>query len=170
MKHKTSVSAASVQAQYIPQTDRYLVEAANVLLANYKNPADFLLFLADCQEWACVSLREVKDYRELNASHHYSLNILTKELIPVWFSSPDNPTKLLSKALHNVDDYIGGSGLNDLIVQILIGFSYEIIGGGISEDYLARTITGITVLKQIASILHRDGSDEWLNSFKTKAA
>jgi K+ transporter len=134
---------------------RHLIKGAEQLVANYKTPAEFLIFISDALQW-------VHDYEVDNPKHetnkdpHFNLLVIIEEIITPWINSTEeNKIETIASGIEKLHDMFGYEGHHESIGRIMATYAkYMTNFGSFDPEIMDNSMHGINTLTKIGYSLY----------------
>jgi hypothetical protein len=126
-------------------TERYLTEAANILMKGFKTPGRFLSFLTEALYW--TSEKELSDGKGTDRT--FFIRMLIREVLQPWLKGGSHMIKEIGVGLHE----LAGNGeyeeYNKGLAIITKGFGISMQGLLYNPEYLDDNLAGIQVMFRV---------------------
>jgi len=125
------------------------VRAAECLLRAYKSPADFLLFLNDALTWIHHHQVRQPEYSH-GKDNHFSIQVVIEEIVVPWIGAQENALSVVAEGISRLHSFHGWDGQMETMSRLLEAFGYYENESHSYPQYMAKHLTGINVMYQIA--------------------
>jgi hypothetical protein len=114
----------TVQIQKNETPERHLIDAANILIEGFKEPANLLEFLTRTFIWFEYATEKKDSYPQAKKSTYTSVSMIEK-LVQPWLKNDENVVQEISEGIKNIWDLSHYEGYFEYLALIIQGFGID---------------------------------------------
>jgi hypothetical protein len=138
-----------VIAEKSKSPESHLIEAANILITEFKKPANLLEFLTRSFYWLeCYSIEKKSSFHQLQGD--INLNSLAIErLVLAWLKKDVNMVYRISEGIKSIWNFSLCTGYFEYLSIIIQGFGLDVSQGQIAREDMKKFLSAMNTMQEI---------------------